>query len=65
MAHKNECQLYNNEKSAIPFELIFNGNLKEQIAIYEKFSQNMKTRKQLKETSYPCDLYDPLLSVKG
>ena len=65
MAHIYECQLYNNEKSAIPFELIFNGNLKEQIAIYEKFSQNMKTRKLLKETSYPCDLYDPLLSVKG
>ena len=65
MAHIYECDLYNNEKLIIPFEKIFNGNLKEQIKVYEKFKQNMKKRKLLKETSYPCDLFDPLLCSKG
>ena len=65
MAHIYECDLYNNEKLIIPFEKIFNENLKEQIEVYEKFKQNMKKRKLLKETSYPCDLFDPLLCSKG
>ena len=61
MVHIYECDLYNNEKLIIPFERIFNGNLNEQIAVYEKFKQNMEKRKHLNETSYPCDLSDPLL----
>ena len=65
MVHIYECDLYNNEKLIIPFERIFNGNLNEQIAVYEKFKQNMEKRKQLKEISYPCDLFDPLLCSKG
>ena len=59
MAHIYECDIYNNEKLIIPFEKIFNGNLKEQIAVFEKFIQNMKKRKQLKETLviYPTHYY--------
>ena len=41
------------------------GNLKEQIKDYEKLSLNMNKQKHLIETSYPCDLYYPLLISRG
>ena len=49
----------------IPFDKIFTGNLKEQIAVYNKFAQNMKTRNLRKQTSTPGDQFDPLLYSKG
>ena len=61
MVHIYNCELYNNRKPEIPFEKIFNGNMKEQILVFNKFSQNMETRKKLKQISYPSDQCDPLL----
>ena len=43
MSHIYECGLYNMVNPEIPFEKTFTGNLKEQIAAYNKFAQNMKT----------------------
>ena len=64
MAHIYECGLYNMKTPEIPFEKIFEGNLKQQIEVYNKFAQNLETR-NLKRTSYPGDHYDPLLYSKG
>ena len=64
MAHIYECELYNMKKPEIPFGKIFDGNLKQQIAVYNKFAQNLKAR-NLKQTSYPSDHIDPLFYSKG
>ena len=64
MAHIYECELYNMKKPEIPFGKIFDGNLKQQIAVYNKFAQNLKAR-NLKQTSYPGDHIDQLFYSKG
>ena len=57
MVHIYKCELYNCEKQPrIQFEKIYNGNLKEQIEVYNKFKQNMNIRAKIGETSSPCDL---------
>ena len=61
MAHIYNCEIYNMKKPEIPFEKIFEGNLKEQIIVFNKFSENMKKRSQMKTTSNPIDPCDPLL----
>ena len=62
MEHIYICEIYNQEdKPILKYEKIFNGNLKQQIAVFRKFQQNMKRRENLK--SNPCDLDSPLLSV--
>ena len=65
MSHIYECGLYNMVNPEIPFDKIFTGNLKEQIAVYNKFAQNMKTRNLRKQTSTPGDQFDPLLYSNG
>ena len=63
MAHIYECDIYNNEKLIIPFEKIFNGNLKEQIAVFWKVYTKYEKEKTIERN--PCDLSDPLLYSKG
>ena len=43
MSQIYECVQYNMVNPEISFEKIFNGNLKEQITVYNRFVQNMKT----------------------
>ena len=62
MVHIYECEIFcDNKQPTIPYGQIFNGSLKEQILVYTKFSENMKTRMKNKQQSYPCGQYDPLL----
>ena len=67
MSHIYECKiLCENEEPTIPYTKIYNGNLKEQIMVYQKFSKNMKIREQKKEQCHPRGLSDPLsLYSKG
>ena len=48
------------KKTEIPFENIFEGKLKEQITVFNKFSENMEKKSQMEKTSYPSDPRDPL-----
>ena len=58
MKHIYECEILNeNEKPNIPYEKIFNGNIKQQIEVYRKFKQNMEKRKNnIMEIEPTCDL---------
>ena len=53
MVHIYECEKYNLAKPEIPFEKIYNGNLRQQIAVYNKFAYNWKTRNEMIQTSNP------------
>ena len=49
MVHIYECKIFcDNKQPKIPYKQIFNGNLKEQILVYTKFSENLKTRTKIK-----------------
>ena len=49
MVHIYECEIFcDNKQPAIPYGQIFNGNLKEQIMVYTRFSENLKTRMENK-----------------
>ena len=62
MVHIYECKIFcDNKQPKIPYKQIFNGNLKEQILVYTKFSENLKTRAMMKEQSYSLGQYDQLL----
>ena len=62
MVHIYECEIFcDNKQPTIPYGQIFNGNLKEQIMVYTRFSENLKTRMENKQQSYPFGQYDPLL----
>ena len=63
MQHIYMCELWNKvEQPLLSYEKIFNGNLKQQIAVYKKFKQNMLRRET--KTSNPCDSSSPLFSVR-
>ena len=54
MVHIYECEIFcDNKQPTIPYGQIFNGNLKEQILVYTKFSENLKTKMKSKQQSYP------------
>ena len=62
MVHIYECEIFcDNKQPTIPYGQIFNGNLNEQILVYTKFSENLKTKMKRKQQSYPCGQSDPLL----
>ena len=67
MIHIYECDILNKEeKMTVPYEMIYNGNLRQQLDVYKKFKQNMDKREQLKvETiSNPCDSLVRCISVR-
>ena len=64
MKHIYECEKYGGKKNKIPFEKIFNGNLNEQIAVYNEFKQSMENRKKLNTTSPPWYQFVSLLSKR-
>ena len=58
MKHIYECKLLNmNKKITIPYENIYNGNLKQQIEVYRRFKENLVKRDNYKDEiiSNPCD----------
>ena len=58
LSHIYECIKLNNKKQQfIPYEKIHNGNLLEQISVYKKVSENLKTREK---QCHPCGLSDQL-----
>ena len=63
--HIYECEKYGGKKNQIPFEKIFNGNLNEQIVVYNEFKQSMENRNKLNTTSHPWYQFVSLLSKKG
>ena len=64
MSHIYSCKFWNKRENELPFEKIYNGNLNEQVKVFRKFEQNMKTRNDEieKNKNLPCDpvLCDPL-----
>ena len=61
MQHIYYCEILNQKKPELSYDLIFNGNLKSQIEIFRKFTKNLETREELKsKKEFPCDLRDPL-----
>ena len=64
MNHIYECKNFNDKTPEIPFEKIYNGNLNEQKFVYKRFRQNMQTRGERNQTSYPSVQSDtPLYTV--
>ena len=58
MSHIYECKQLNNKKQQLtPYTKIYNGNLKEQISVYKRMSENLKNREK---QCHPCGLYDQL-----
>ena len=53
MKHIYECKHFNDKTTEMPFEKIFNGNLNEQKLVYKRFKQNMQTREERNQISYP------------
>ena len=44
---------FNDKTPEMPFGNIYNGNLNEQKFVYKRFKQNMRTREERNQTSYP------------
>merc|ERR1712115_266456 len=44
MQHIYDCEKYNENKPSIQYEKLFHGNLKEQVSVYEKISENLEKR---------------------
>ena len=66
MKHIYECEMLNkNENNVIPYEKVYNGNLRQKIEVYKRFKKIWMNREKLKDlTSNPCDI-SPLYDSKG
>ena len=61
MSHIYSCEYLNSKETTTPYERIFNGNLSEQIEIFRRFENNLKTRND----KHPCDQdIDPLNCIQ-
>ena len=50
MKHIYECKFYdNNWKTTIPYEKVYNGNIRQQIEVYKRFKENLVKKKKKKE----------------
>ena len=57
MVHIFNCETYKKKETELKYEHIFDGNLKQQIEVFEIFNGNLKQRdKLLNEMKPPCDL---------
>ena len=58
MIHIYNCDTLNtNNQSELPYEKIFNGNVKQQIQVYLKVQQNLEKREKIISESKPP--FDP------
>ena len=56
MEHIYICEILNKERRILPYEKIYNGNLSEQIDIFQIFERNLEIRERKQtETEIPCD----------
>ena len=56
MEHIYLCQTLNQETRILPYEKIYNGNINEQITIFEIFERSLEIRERNQtETELPCD----------
>ena len=54
------------ETRVLPYEKIYNGNINEQIAIFEIFERSLEVRERKQiETELPCDPDECFLSLIG
>ena len=54
MHHIYNCEILNEEKKPnVPYENIFNGEIKKQIEVFKQFKQNMEKREQILSESNP------------
>ena len=57
MVHIFNCETYKKKETELKYEHIFDGNLKQQIEVFEIFNGNLKQRETfLNEMEPPCDL---------
>ena len=68
MKHLYICEILNNgDIPSEEYENIYNGNITQQIKIFQKFEQNMEKYQNMKKTNTdipPCDpLCDPLFCI--
>ena len=67
MKHIYECKILNmNKEITIPYENIYNGNIKQQIEVYKRFKENLINREKLKNEiiSNPCDSLVRCITVR-
>ena len=65
MEHIYNCEFYFKKEEKLPYQKIFNGNIKQQIEVFKFFEENFEKRRNLKtEKLTPCDpVIDLLFSV--
>ena len=65
MKHIYNYKEINEHGQNLPYEMIFNGNISQQIEVFKRFKLNFDRREQVKtdNSKPPCDPCDPLLSV--
>ena len=59
LSHIYLCQAINKEKPELPYNEIYNGNLKTQLKIFRRIEKCQQSRNQVKEIKIPCDPSDP------
>ena len=66
MSHIYECELLcDNKEHRLKFSKIFNGSLQEQVEVFNKFSENMKTRENILKQRLPMGQSDSLSCTEG
>ena len=65
MQHIYNCEFYCKKEEKLPYQKIFNGNIKQQIEVFKFLEENFEKRRKLTtEKQPPCDLVsDPLFSA--
>ena len=71
MEHIYSCKSLNSETTSQPYELIFTGNIVQQILVYKRFEQNLETRGKITQSkdipgTKPQEILncDPLYSIE-
>ena len=71
MEHIYSCKSLNSETTSQPYELIFTGNIVQQILVYKRFEQNLETRGKITQSkdipgTKPTEILncDPLYSIE-
>ena len=57
MEHIYQCELINtkSDDNILPYQKIYSGNINEQIKVFRKMENNLKTRENMKTNESPCD----------
>ena len=53
---QNNCEMLKKSETNLPYEKIFNGNMKQQIEVYNIFKENLDQRETIRsKINFPCD----------